>query len=206
MIYGIGINDVSPENKNIKIYNLWSAMIRRCYSEKYLEKNPSYRGTKVCDDWKYFSKFQDWVINNYKDGYQLDKDIIAGDKKIYSPETCSFIPHELNMSIIEPSNINNQYPLGVTFEKKTAKMKNERTKPYRSKIMKYGKKQNIGIYKTPYEAHLGWQKAKLEYLNELMEKYHNSLENAVISGIQRRIDILQHYINNQQITKTINKI
>ena len=41
---------------------------------------------------------------------------------------------------------------------------------------------------------------------ELMEKYHNSLENAVISGIQRRIDILQHDINNQQITKTINKI
>ena len=91
--------------KDSKPYSVWRGMIRRCYdSSARGYKFYGGLGVFVCDDWHNFQNFASWYTENYKDvyvNYDLDKDIkSSGDKKYYSPETCSLIPHKANMEEI----------------------------------------------------------------------------------------------------------
>jgi hypothetical protein len=86
---------------DLTIVNVWRGMIYRVYCESYLKTNASYRGVEVCADWLYFEIFEKWYHDNYPESddieMQLDKDLLSGDRKIYSPETCCFLPEELNL-------------------------------------------------------------------------------------------------------------
>jgi len=80
-------------------YERWRAMLRRCYDKKFQEKNKSYIGCVVCDEWHNFQVFAKWYYKNKIDGFDLDKDIKAGGRgKIYSPETCTFVTRRENVS------------------------------------------------------------------------------------------------------------
>ena len=81
-------------------------MIYRVYCESQLKHHPSYRNCTVCERWLTYSNFLEDIhlIPNYdqwlvSDDYELDKDLLQkGVKhKIYSLNTCVFIPRSLNM-------------------------------------------------------------------------------------------------------------
>ena len=79
------------------IYTRWSHMHDRCNDSN----RRSYKNVKVCDEWYNFDNFYNWVISdksNYHKEYVLDKDILQWNSKnkIYSPDTCIFIPNGLN--------------------------------------------------------------------------------------------------------------
>lgn len=179
-------------------------MIKRCYSEKYQETHKTYIGVIICDEWKTYSKFKEWYISNYKDGYELDKDLIDGNKKMYSPETCSFVPNEINMCIIDKNNKNQ--PLGVCYHIPKKNMSFEYKKPYYAQIYKNKKKYHLGAFPTPEEAHTKWQLAKKEHLSDIIKKYNNSVSDGVIKGLQRRIDVLNDDLLNGRITLSLSKI
>lgn len=103
ILYGVGVNDydgfVRTNDVVAKSYSIWREMIRRCYGVfKENSCNAIYRekDCKVCDDWLYFSNFKRWFDQNHIDGYQLDKDILVKGNNVYSPNTCCFVPQELN--------------------------------------------------------------------------------------------------------------
>lgn len=207
MIHGWGINDVKGDstssNPNYQIYSTWSRMIRRCHDKKYQLYKPTYIGTSVCEEWKYYSNFKEWYIHNYISGYELDKDIIGGRKQIYSPETCAFVPTDINNSILMGRNANSHsvYPLGVSEISTT-----ERAKPFCSEIYQNKKKRLLGYYYTPEEAHVPWQREKVKYFEQLIKQYKNIVDDRVIDGLQRRIDIINDDIKNGRLTGNINKI
>ena len=76
LVYGVGVNDLGyrtqlweelPKNGGKRIqksvflceyYTAWKSMLKRCYSEKSLESNPSYIGTGVCSEWLYAATFK----------------------------------------------------------------------------------------------------------------------------------------------------
>ena len=100
LIYGVGINDLSEtcSYKYLKSYHIWRQMLFRCYSKKGLEKRSSYAGCTVCEDWHKFSIFKKWFDENYVEGWCVDKDILSPpNNKIYSPDTCCFVPNEINV-------------------------------------------------------------------------------------------------------------
>lgn len=208
MVYGFGIYDGDFEGKNStnKIYQVWRGMIKRCYSPKSLSSQPSYIGTTVSDEWIYYSNFEKWYHTNYIDGYFLDKDIISGSSQLYSPETCAFVPREINNSILEGRSPHTQYPLGVSYHTKKKSMINEYKKPFYAQLTKNGTSHSLGSFETSYEAHVAWQHAKIEYFYYLIDKYKGKVVECVIAGLERRIEILKNDIFNTAITKTINKI
>lgn len=70
-----------------------------------IENQESYCEVTVCDEWQRdFEKFYDWCLDNYVEGWQIDKDLLSGDEKIYSPDTCLFVPPEVNAFYREPYN------------------------------------------------------------------------------------------------------
>lgn len=95
--------------KTTKEYATWLHMMRRCYSEKFHMKFPSYIGVTTCKRWHCFQNFCEDIqylfgYNEWKNntGYEIDKDILCEKlniiPKIYSPETCMFIKKENNVS------------------------------------------------------------------------------------------------------------
>lgn len=103
-VYGVGITGnvgVMEGDKNKNSYMCWMNMLRRCYNESYLSnKAITYKDCKVCDEWLYYPNFERWYNENYYEikgeRVHLDKDILFEGNKVYSPETCVFVPQSIN--------------------------------------------------------------------------------------------------------------
>ena len=103
--YGIGYlgegkYKTRENGKLTKCYDTWHSMLERCYYPKYQEKYPTYKDCEVCESWHNFQAFAEWYNDNYYEIHGevmcLDKDILIKGNKIYSPETCVFVPEKIN--------------------------------------------------------------------------------------------------------------
>lgn len=117
-VFGVGINDYDDNiidgNGNIKpFYSAWHSMIRRCYSVYHQRLNPSYEGCSVCEEWKRLSNFKLWFDENYIEGGHLDKDILVQGNKVYSPETCCFVPQYINSLLTDHRAARGNCKIGV---------------------------------------------------------------------------------------------
>ena len=111
-IYGVAyLGDAVTVDENgnrKKSYTLYKGMIRRCFpqTEKEREKHRAYENCTVCDRWLCFANFEKDIesLPNYdlwlkgEVRMSLDKDILqyGAEHKVYSPETCIFVPQSLN--------------------------------------------------------------------------------------------------------------
>lgn len=97
-LYGQDV-EVGIYSRNGKAYKCWVGIFERSYSERWHKRKPSYMGCKVHEDWHIFDSFKVWFLNNYVDGWHIDKDLLCKENKIYSADTCIFLPAELNSII-----------------------------------------------------------------------------------------------------------
>lgn len=116
---GVGkyVSRFDGNKKKTPQYRCWENMMGRCY----YEKTPRYeayggKGVFVCEEWLNYQNFAKWFDDNFKEGCDLDKDIL-GDGMSYSPEVCRFIPQKLNKLLTtSPTRLNrrdNNLPEGV---------------------------------------------------------------------------------------------
>ena len=92
---------MKKNGKTTREYTLWTNMLRRCY---YID-DECYKNCEVCERWHCYANFLEdlpliegyelWINNN---NYELDKDFKqqGTEYKIYSIETCIFIPKNEN--------------------------------------------------------------------------------------------------------------
>lgn len=94
---GSGPYKVTKGGVKTESYEKWHHMMERCYSDKFIKKNPTYYGCKVCEEWHDFQNFSKWYYENPNSGkgLHLDKDIL-GSGKLYSPSTCALVTREDN--------------------------------------------------------------------------------------------------------------
>lgn len=163
LICGVGTNDSDTKGKS---YTVWRSMIQRCYSNSCNSKFPTYIDCTVCDEWLTFSNFKKWFDKNYKNGYDLDKDILIKGNKVYSPQTCVFIPHRINTLLINCKLSRGELPIGVC----------SYGDMFQVKIRLNGKKKHIGYFATKEDAFIAYKKIKEEYIKDIaLEYYHNGL-------------------------------
>jgi hypothetical protein len=157
LVYGVGVYDGGNESTSIA-YDTWHRMMERCYSDKHMKNFPSYIGCTVDNQWLRYSIFSEWFSSNYVEGYHLDKDIIIQGNRIYSSETCVFIPHHINQLLTDRARDRGEFPLGVS--------KEARRNKYKAGISINGKNKHLGFYDTPELAHEAWRIAKKKYVSE----------------------------------------
>lgn len=164
-MFGIGFlgNSETLQIQKTKAYPVWKGVMERGYSSDLKEKFPTYDGVYVCDEWHNFSNFEIWFNENYIEGYELDKDVLVKGNKVYSPETCAFIPSELNKVLTRSNGSRGQYPLGVNWHKHLQK--------FASTVRYNNKSVHIGYYDTPEEAFYAYKVKKEEIIKEYAEKY-----------------------------------
>ena len=124
-------------------------------------KSPTYKNCKVSESWLRLSNFIEDVksIENYEkslnEGWQLDKDLLSNEGKLYSKDTCCFIPRSLNLVISSYPKKLNGLPKGVKLSKGGK---------YFAILQKEGKKIFLGSYDSVEEASRVYNIAKKEYL------------------------------------------
>lgn len=178
-VCGIGINDydgkVNIDGVLIKSYVVWRDMLSRCYSKRDIVRHPTYADVNVCDEWLSFSKFKEWFDKNYpynldKAGIkvQIDKDLLSNNDKIYSPDTCVFLPSRINKFISSENSNNKSGYTGVYWDKYKKK--------WRVRINEFdsGTYKHIGYFKDINDANIAYISAKKhetlkakKYLEEL---------------------------------------
>lgn len=168
-VYGVGYLGYGKYrcsvNKKLTVeYTYWSSMIERGYCPKYKIAHPSYKDTTVRKEWHNFQNFAKWYEENWKphmENWNLDKDILIKGNKIYSPETCCFVPQELNKLFTLRQNHRGKYPIGVT---KTGNK-------FTAQINKQGVRIILGIFNTPEEAFYEYKVAKEQYIKESADEW-----------------------------------
>lgn len=176
LVQGVGINDLGCSSKSI-LYKKWNRMLTRCYSSKYHEQFPTYTDCEVCEDWKTLSKFKEWFDANYVEGYELDKDILVKGNKIYSPETCCFLPREINGFLTKSDKARGELPIGVCFYKPNGK--------YKSSIAIKGQIKHLGYFNSSNEAFKVYKHEKELHIRELALDYFskNLIPNKVYEAL-----------------------
>lgn len=172
-VYGVGmIGDKYPAKiggKHTKEYKAWRTMIVRAYSDKYSREHQTYEDVSVCEEWYLFTNFYDWLhaqpnFDKWYAGEQwnVDKDILRKGNKIYSPEFCCLVPHNVNKLFTNHKNARGSYPIGVTFDKKLGKYIASCNNPF---LATKTKSEYIGRFKTAEDAFYAYKKRKEEIIS-----------------------------------------
>lgn len=114
--YGYGEYKTKINGKHTKSYKCWRGILGRCYDDSIRHKFPTYKDVTVCEEWHNFQNFAQWFEENYIEDFVLDKDILYKGNKIYSPETCCFVPQKINCLLVKNDINRGEYPIGVVKE------------------------------------------------------------------------------------------
>jgi len=157
-------------------YEAWRCMMKRCYCPKERSRYPTYSDVFVCDEWHNFQNFARWYTEQpgYGEGFDLDKDLRVNNSRVYSPQSCSLVPHEINCILHDNESRRGDYPQGVrkTWNK------------YSVYISIKGERKYVGLYPTLEEAHRAYKKSRLAYVKEIAEEYKNVLHNEVYENLK----------------------
>ena len=173
LVYGVGVNDADyavTEWETIVVngvrkqnmvwmcpyYLAWLNMLKRCYSTKYQERKPTYKGCSVSEDWLTFSNFRSWMERQDFEGKQLDKDLLFEGNKVYSAETCVFVTKGVNLFTTDCGAARGEWSIGVCWHKGVNKFMSRCRNPFTKK------KEHLGYFTCEAEAHQVWLKRKLE--------------------------------------------
>ena len=178
-ICGVGIvgdnKTVDDNGKALNSYKVWTSMLTRCY-EKNEDRNPTYDDCYVCDEWKYYDNFKKWYNENFYEidnkKMCLDKDILSKGNKVYSPDTCVFVPSVINLLFVRSQKTRGEFPIGVSRSKGDK---------FRASISistedgKYKTKSLGTTFHTPEEAFDIYKAAKEEYIKYMADKYKSKI-------------------------------
>ena len=168
---GEGKYKVRENSKLTDEFVIWDDMLKRCYYPKYQEKHPTYKGCKVEDYLLNFQNMGEWIENNYYEvaGERmcLDKDILYKGNKIYSRDTCIFVPHRINSLFTKSDKMRGDCPIGVTPNSSgnyMAQCNNGN-----------GKTIYLGSYSTKEEAFNVYKQYKEDLIKETIDSYEGKI-------------------------------
>lgn len=187
MVRGVAINDADYQVSNNKVgiicpyYRFWFDMINRCYSGK----QNTYSDVSVCDDWLIFSSFKDWMIDKDYSGKHLDKDLLVYGNKIYSPETCMFIPEYINY---------------IFKYRKSSYLMGARPSPgcsnWTASMVREGERIYLGSFGSELDANLAYVSCAIERINSIgIDSTDDDLSQALFA----RADLLQSMVDERKV-------
>ena len=189
-VHGVGIAGakypITINGVHTKEYELWCNMLKRCYSDTYQKKQPTYEGCEVSDNFKSYEYFYGWCneqISFGVDGFELDKDLLIKGNKFYSEDSCVFLPKEINSVLTKSTASRGEYLIGVYWSKTH--------KAFAAQVRKSkGKRERLGYFKTETEAFNSYKKAKESFIKEQANKWKGDIDDRAYNALMNyRVEI-----------------
>ncbi len=186
-VYGVGVLGAKyPTRVNgvkTKEYVLWTNMLVRCYSDSSKKRRPTYEGCEVSDNFKNYEYFYEWCnkqIGFYNQGnenpFHLDKDLLIKGNKVYSEDTCVFIPAEINTLLIKCAATRGEHLIGVSWHKTR--------KAFVAKVNKSkGKREYLGFFNTEIEAFKAYKIAKESFIKEQANNWKSQIDDRAYEAL-----------------------
>lgn len=175
-VLNIGIYDLDESSTiyDRTSYRYWYNMFLRCYGAM---KRKTYEGCSVCNEWHKFSNFKRWFDKHYVKRWHIDKDILIKGNKEYSPESCCFVPSEINSLFTKRGNNRGKLPIGVTRVSQSNKYQANVDVGFGSRL------RYLGCYDTPEDAFIAYKAAKEKRIKEVANKWKDKLEPRVYKAM-----------------------
>ena len=158
--------------RNTKEYDLWKSMVRRCYSDDFKNKHPTYKGCEASENFLHYEYFYEWCneqIGFGADGFEIDKDLLTKGNKIYSESTCVFIPAEINSVLTKCTASRGKYLIGVCWH--------NTNKAFVARVNKNkGKQEHLGFFNTELEAFNAYKQAKEAFVKEQANEWKGQID------------------------------
>ena len=175
-VFGVGITGTkylpTINGVNTKYYGLWKRMLERCYSDSFKKRRPTYEGCEVSNNFKSYEYFYEWCQNQIGfnvEGWHLDKDLLVKGNKVYSENTCVFIPQEINSMLIKSDKRRGEHLIGACWHKKG--------KAFVATVNKNkGKSEYLGLFTTELEAFNAYKIAKEAFVKKLADKWESQID------------------------------
>jgi len=191
-IYGVGFlgegkYKTHTNNKTTKCYKTWAHMMDRCYNMNSYEKKHTYKDCTVCEEWHNFQNFAKWYDENFYEINDevmcIDKDILMKGNKIYSPETCVFVPQHINNLFVKDNAKRGEYYIGV--------FRTKNSSSYISQCNNNGVGvAYLGSYDTPEEAYDVYKTHKEILIKKIADKYQKYIPNKLYEAMYKyEVDI-----------------
>ena len=175
-VYGFGVLGTkylaSINGVQTKEYKLWCCMLVRCYSDSFKKKQPTYEGCEVSENFKSYEYFYEWCNKQVGFGnkdWHLDKDLLIKGNKVYSENTCVFLPKEINSLLTKREALRGENLIGVSWSKTN--------KAFVAMVNKNkGKSEHLGYFKTEIEAFKAYKEAKEAFIKEQANKWKSQID------------------------------
>jgi hypothetical protein len=187
--FGVGEYRAKVNNKFTPEYQIWIGMMTRVYNEGELKKHPTYENVKVCDEWLNFQNFAKWcqtqkgfkVKEDNGRAMALDKDLLVPNNDTYGPDTCCFLPNQINVAMKgRQLDKLTDLPSGVYWH--------NASNGYTASINKEGFQYHLGCFKDVESAKIAFRKEKKQYLSELADKFKNDISDEAFNAL-KNIDL-----------------
>ena len=180
-VYGVGIIGADKVYHGSRENNIWRGLLSRCYGKT--KRAPTYKDCTVSENFKYFPYFKDWCnkqigfnsIDSKGNPFQLDKDILIKGNRVYSEDTCCFVPSEINLLFTRCDKARGKQPIGVYFSKLAKK--------FCANLTKESKSHNIGHFNTSEEAFFAYKQAKETHIKEVANKWKDQIDPRVYEAL-----------------------
>jgi len=163
---------------NENMHKSWVHIMERGYDSKLKEKYNTYKNVTVDPYFHNLQNFGKWYDENYYEfegeTMCLDKDILIKGNKIYSPNTCCFVPQYINVLFTKCDKTRGDLPLGVT----------QKYKKYYSHISIKNENQKIGGFDIPEEAFYAYKEAKETEIKRIADYYLYEKEESIYHNIE----------------------
>ena len=173
--------------KSTRVYRTWNSMLKRCYSEKLHEKYPTYIGCTSSDEFHNFQNFGEWDEDNFYqvegERMELDKDILMKHNKIYSPETCIYVPKTINTLFVKKDRNRGESAIGTSYHKRDriyevwCQMINPKTGKSKHKY--------LGRYNTELEAFNVYKYYKEKNIKEVADYFKKEIPSELYNAMYR---------------------
>lgn len=187
LVHGIGRKGETYKShdgiKPLKEYEHWAGLLRRC-GLKYQSVNAAYSEVTCSINFKSYTFFYEWCQEQAGFGnrdekgmlWQLDKDILVKGNRLYSEDTCVFVPKRLNTIFLKNKSQRGVYLIGTGWSKRDKMF-------YPLKRDRNGKQVYAGMFKDEMEAFLVYKKSREELIKEVANEYKEQLDTRAYTAL-----------------------
>ena len=174
---------INPNSK--QAYRIWKGLFDRCYKHYNESRNYVYNNCEISDEWECFNTFADWYFENFYEikgqTMCLDKDILHKGNKIYSPETCIFVPNNINMLFIKCDKSRGESVIGTTPVNGKYKVRCSIINPETGK----SKNKYLGLYETQEKAFQVYKYYKEKNIKQIADYYKEQIPINLYNALYR---------------------